>query len=86
MRRRYEIVVSLKAGLLDPQGKAVEESLPTMGFAGVEDVRVGKHIELTIEADDEAAGLDTIRRIAEQVLSNPVIEEYRILESEGTGR
>lgn len=57
-----------------------------MGFAGVEDVRVGKHIELTIEADDEAAALDSVRRIAEQVLSNPVIEEYRILESEATGR
>ncbi|MEX0992354.1 MAG: phosphoribosylformylglycinamidine synthase subunit PurS [Actinomycetota bacterium] len=86
MRRRYEVVVSLRSGLLDPQGKAVEESLPTMGFAGVEDVRVGKHIELTIEADDEAAALDSVRRIAEQVLSNPVIEEYRILESEATGR
>ena len=51
----FEVLVSLKPGLLDPQGKAVEGSLPAMGFDGVDDVRVGKHIKLTVEAPDEAA-------------------------------
>ena len=81
MRYSFEVVISLKDGLLDPQGKAVEGTLPTMGFNGVSGIRVGKHIELTVEADDHITALSTVERIAEQVLSNPVIEDFRILES-----
>jgi phosphoribosylformylglycinamidine synthase len=74
----FEVLVSLKAGLLDPQGKAVERSLPAMGFDNVEGVRVGKHIRLTVEATDEAAAETQVREMATRVLSNPVIEDYEI--------
>ena len=76
----FEVLVSLKAGLLDPQGKAVEGSLPAMGFDNVEGVRVGKHIRLTVEAPDEAAATAQVHEMATRVLSNPVIEEYEIAE------
>ena len=83
MKYRFEIVVSLKDGLLDPQGKAVEGSLPTAGFDDVSQVRVGKLVALSVDAEDPVAALAVVERIAEQVLSNPVIEDYRILEASG---
>ena len=75
----FEVLVSLKPGLLDPQGKAVEGSLPAMGFDGVADVRVGKHIKLTVRAPDEAAATAQVHEMATKVLSNPVIEDYEVL-------
>lgn len=80
MKRTFEVVVSLKEGLLDPQGKAIEGSLPTLGFISVSNVRVGKHIQLTIDVDDEVTALAQLERMAEQLFSNPVIEEFRIIE------
>ena len=76
---RVAVDVMLKREILDPQGQAVERALPALGFEGVSDVRVGKHVELTIEHDDVDA---TVRRMAEQLLANPVIEEFtvRVLE------
>jgi phosphoribosylformylglycinamidine synthase subunit PurS len=71
--------VSLKEGLLDPQGKAVQEALPTMGWTNVVDVRVGKHVQLTIDAPDEAAARGQVEEIAHKLLSNPVIEDFQIL-------
>jgi phosphoribosylformylglycinamidine synthase len=82
VRRRFEVVVSLKEGLLDPQGKAVEGSLPALGWSNVTRVRVGKHIELTVEAEDEDEADRQVREIAIRVLSNPVIEDVRVLSSE----
>jgi phosphoribosylformylglycinamidine synthase len=76
----FEVLVSLKPGLLDPQGKAVEGSLPAMGFDNVTGVRVGKHIKLTVEAADEAAATAQVQEMATRVLSNPVIEEFEVLE------
>jgi phosphoribosylformylglycinamidine synthase len=75
----FEVLVSLKPGLLDPQGKAVEGSLPAMGFDGVADVRVGKHIKLTVDASDEAAATAQVHEMATKVLSNPVIEDYEVV-------
>ena len=72
----FEVLVSLKPGLLDPQGKAVEGSLPAMGFDNVEGVRVGKHIKLTVEAPDEATARAQVQEMSMRVLSNPVIEDY----------
>jgi phosphoribosylformylglycinamidine synthase subunit PurS len=77
---RVRLAVSLKPGLLDPQGKAVEGALPTLGWDGVQDVRVGKLVELTVEADDEAAARARVTDMAERFLSNPVIESSEILE------
>jgi phosphoribosylformylglycinamidine synthase PurS subunit len=79
VKRRFEVVVSLKPGLLDPQGKAVEGSLPAMGWNNVTGVRVGKVVELTVDADDETSARAQAETMAERLLSNPVIEDFRIL-------
>ena len=76
----FEVLVTLKEGLADPQGKAVESALPSLGWTNVRHVRVGKHIKLDIEAADEASALQQVRGMAVRLLSNPVIEEYQVLE------
>jgi phosphoribosylformylglycinamidine synthase PurS subunit len=76
----FEVLVSLKPGLSDPQGKAVEGALPALGWANVGDVKVGKHIRLTVEADDLGTARSQVSEMAERLLSNPVIEDYRIVE------
>ncbi|MGR6742788.1 phosphoribosylformylglycinamidine synthase subunit PurS [Microbacterium sp. F1-18] len=63
-----------KAELLDPQGKAVSGALTRLGVAGFTDVRIGKRFELTVDRADEAT-LETARRIADEILSNSVIED-----------
>jgi phosphoribosylformylglycinamidine synthase subunit PurS len=78
----FEVLVTLKPGLSDPQGKAVEGSLPALGWTNVRDVHVGKHIRLSVDASDEAAARAQVHEMAERLLSNPVIEDYRILETE----
>ena len=74
----FEVLVSLKPGLLDPQGKAVEGSLPALGWTNVSGVRVGKHIKLDVEATDEAAALAQVEEMAARILSNPVIEDVEV--------
>lgn len=72
---RVHIDVMLKDELLDPQGQALERALPSLGFQGVGEVRVGKHIE--VELDDTAGDLDSqVRRMAGELLANPVIERF----------
>jgi phosphoribosylformylglycinamidine synthase subunit PurS len=78
VRHHVEVVVRLKEGLLDPQGKAIEDSLPHMGWTNVSDVRVGKHIELTVEADDEDAARSQAEEIGNRLLANPVIETVEV--------
>ena len=79
---RFEVLVSLKPGLLDPQGNAIEGSLPALGWINVRDVRVGKHIELTVDVDDAGSAREQVERMAEGLLSNPVIENFRILSAD----
>jgi phosphoribosylformylglycinamidine synthase subunit PurS len=69
--------------LLDPQGKAVEDALPTMGWTNVTDVRVGRHVQLTVDAPSEDAAREQVERIAHELFSNPVIEDFRVLTVEG---
>jgi phosphoribosylformylglycinamidine synthase len=76
----FEVLVSLKPGLLDPQGKAVESSLPAMGWTNVSAVRVGKHIKLDVDAADETAARAQVEEMAMRILSNPVIEDFEVLE------
>ena len=76
------MLVTLKPGLSDPQGKAVEGSLPALGWTSVSGVRVGKHVRLDVEAAGEAAAREQVEEMARRLLSNPVIEEYRILQVE----
>ena len=72
---RVAIDVLLKREILDPQGRAVERALPGLGYEGVEEVRVGKHLELDVDAEgDELA--ERIERMCADFLTNPVIESY----------
>ena len=82
MRFRVQVVVTLKDGLLDPQGKTVEGALPTLGWENVSGVRVGKDIEMVVDASDDAAARAQVAQMAERFLSNPVIEDYRIVDVE----
>ena len=86
MNVRFEVLVQLKPGLLDPQGKVVEGSLPAMGWTNVSGVRIGRHVELTIEAADEGAAQAQVEEMAARLLSNPVIEEFQVLRAEQVGR
>lgn len=76
---KTKIYVTLKPSVLDPQGKAIHHSLETMGFTGIEEVRQGKYFEVTFNSlvTREAAGKE-IERIAGEVLSNPVIEDFKV--------
>ena len=71
---RVHIDVMLKDEILDPQGQAVERSLPSLGFEGVGNVRIGKHIELDVPDGDDVAA--TVERLADRLLANPVIERF----------
>ena len=79
---RFAVDVMLKREILDPQGQAVAAALPALGFDGVTDVRVGKHVELTVEENGGDLE-DTVRRVSEALLANPVIEEFTVRVVEG---
>jgi phosphoribosylformylglycinamidine synthase subunit PurS len=72
-----EVVVALKPVVNDPQGLVVRDGLHRLGFPGVRSVRVGKHLELEIEGDDEAAIRAQVESMCEQLLRNTVIEDSR---------
>jgi phosphoribosylformylglycinamidine synthase PurS subunit len=74
---RVKIFVSLKNGVLDPQGKAVERSLQSLGYGDVQDVRMGKYLELNLQAPSREAAEARIREMCDKLLANPVIEDYR---------
>jgi phosphoribosylformylglycinamidine synthase subunit PurS len=74
---RARVLVKPKAGILDPQGQAVERALPALGFTGVRNVHVGRLIELDVE--DPAQ----LPKMCEQLLCNPLIEDFEILELAG---
>jgi phosphoribosylformylglycinamidine synthase PurS subunit len=75
---KARIHITLKLGVLDPQGKAIQSSLGTLGFSGVENVRQGKYIELNISADDRAKAHEQLSQMCEKLLANTVIENYTI--------
>ena len=70
--------VSLKAGVLDSQGKAVHHALDSLNFNGVSDVRVGKQIVLKLDTDDKAQAMNDVTKMCEDLLANTVIEDYEI--------
>jgi phosphoribosylformylglycinamidine synthase subunit PurS len=76
---RVKILIRLKGGILDPQGKAIERALPALGFEGVSEVRVGRLVEL------EAVDPERLGELCEKLLANPLIEDYE-LELEGADR
>ena len=69
---RARVLIRPKAGILDPQGRAVERALPALGFAGVENVHVGRLVELDVE---EASQLEPM---CEKLLANPLVEDYEV--------
>ncbi|MFQ5597555.1 MAG: phosphoribosylformylglycinamidine synthase subunit PurS [Nitrospiria bacterium] len=81
---KAKIYVSLKEGILDPQGKAIEQALSVLGFNDVGGVRVGKYLELNLKSGSADAAEGKVKEMCEKLLANTVIETYRYeLESEG---
>jgi len=76
----HEVVVDvmLKPEILDPAGQAVLNALPSLGLPAAQSLRIGKHVELSLEADDETAALEQATKMAEVLLANPVIEDFRV--------
>ncbi len=75
---RARVYVTPKRGILDPQGKAVQQGLHAMGFAEVGDVRVGKYVEMRVKDLSREAAADRVRAMCERLLANKVIEDYRV--------
>jgi phosphoribosylformylglycinamidine synthase len=75
---RFAVNVTPKPGILDPQGRAVERSLPHLGIEGVSAVRVGRRVELAVTAADEASARAVVERLAGELLSNPLIEAFEV--------
>lgn len=74
-----KVYVTLKNGVLDPQGKAVHHAAETIGYQGIADVRQGKYFEIKLEAAlDEVQARAEVEKFAHDVLSNPVIEDYKV--------
>ena len=72
------VYVTPKRGILDPQGKAVQSSLHALGFAEVQDVKVGKYIELKLRDAEPQAATARVREMCERLLANGVIEDFRV--------
>ena len=75
---RFAVNVTPKPGILDPQGRAVEGSLGHLGIEGVSGVRVGRRVEMSVDAGDEPAARVVVERLAGELLSNPLIEAYDV--------
>jgi phosphoribosylformylglycinamidine synthase len=75
---KAKIHVTLKSGVLDPQGKAVGHALTSLGFAGIGDVRQGKYIEIELSETDAGAAKATVEEMCKKLLANTVIENYAV--------
>jgi phosphoribosylformylglycinamidine synthase PurS subunit len=77
---RFRVAVHIvpRRGILDPQGKAVADALHTLGFGGVRDVRVGRHLVIDADADESSAAERSVRDMCAKLLANPVTEDYEI--------
>jgi phosphoribosylformylglycinamidine synthase subunit PurS len=74
---KAKIHVTLKHGILDPQGKAIEHALDSLGFKNAANVRVGKYMELDVKETDKTKAEAEVRQMCEKLLANTIIEEYR---------
>jgi phosphoribosylformylglycinamidine synthase PurS subunit len=76
---KAKVYVTLKPSVLDPQGKAIQHSVELLGFDGIADVRQGKYFEIALDGSlDRESAQEAATRMAREVLSNPVIEDYRV--------
>ena len=76
---KVKVIVTLKSGVLDPQGKAIQQTLNGMGFANVKDVRQGKYFDLDINENDEQKAKHSAEEICKKLLANQVIEDFKII-------
>ena len=76
---KVKVVVTLKSGVLDPQGKAIQQTLNGMGFSNVKDVRQGKYFDIDIDESDEQKARQTAEEICKKLLANQVIEDFKII-------
>ncbi len=74
---KAKIHVTLKPGILDPQGKAIEQALATLGYASASNVRMGKYLELDLNEKDKVKAEVEVKAMCEKLLANTIIEEYR---------
>ena len=70
------IHITLKNGILDPQGRAIQQSLEVLGFDSVQDVRIGKLLEINLQESDKPSAEKTIEAMCQKLLANPVIEDF----------
>ena len=76
---KAKVYVNLKSSVLDPQGKAIQHSVELLGFSGISDVRQGKYFEISLdETLDQQSARESVEKMAREVLSNPIIEDYRV--------
>ncbi|MEM6666646.1 MAG: phosphoribosylformylglycinamidine synthase subunit PurS [Pseudomonadota bacterium] len=75
---KARVTVTLKDGVLDPQGKAIENALGALGITGVASVRQGRHFDVELETDNKVAATRTLDEMGEKLLANPVIEDFRV--------
>lgn len=78
MNYNAHVSVMLKPGISDPQGQTIERALPALGYSGVGSVRVGKRIELHVEAEDRGQAHDRVTEMCQQLLANTVIESFEV--------
>ena len=76
---KVKVIVTLKSGVLDPQGKAIQQTLNGMGFANVKDVRQGKYFDIDIEESNEQKAKLSAEEICKKLLANQVIEDFKII-------
>ena len=76
---KIKVIVTLKSGVLDPQGKAIQQTLNGMGFANVKDVRQGKYFDINIDESDEQKAKLSAEEICKKLLANQVIENFKII-------
>ena len=75
---KAKITITLKPGLLDAQGKTIQSALDSLGFKGIQEVRIGKYVEIELNHTRQAAARQEIERMCRKLLANPVVERYHI--------
>jgi phosphoribosylformylglycinamidine synthase subunit PurS len=78
MKFKARVTVTLKNGVLDPQGKAIQSALGSLGFEGIDAVRQGKVFDIVVDADDASTAETTVKAACEKLLANMVVENYAI--------
>ena len=76
---KVKVIVTLKDGVLDPQGKAIQQTLNGMSFSEVKEVRQGKYFDIEVSTNDEQKAKDKVEEMCKKLLANLVIEDYKIL-------